>query len=200
MAAELYDEDTQTNTEVSTEEKTDATETPNADDAKVDEVVDDKKVVEEKPEEISLKAIENTKLSDADVKRIEAFAKDRGLSNEAANELMKKESELVDRYAQDQQSKFEDVQKDWVENIKGDKEFGGERFAETAELSKRAAERFLSKDFRNILEESGWGNHPELVKGFARIGRAMENDTFIHGESDAKSGKSMEEIFYGSSD
>jgi len=210
MAEGLYEDDSQTNTE----ESTDTTET------KTDEVSADTKTGEEKAEstetaavdesskadetveveEIKLEAIEDSKLTDADVKRIEAFAKDRGLNNEAANELLKNESKSIDDYAASQLEKFEAIQEGWVSEIKSDKEFGGEKFSETAEFSKRAAERFLSEDFREALDVSGWGNHPELVKGFARIGRAMENDGFVHGKSSEKSGRSMEDKFYGSKD
>lgn len=39
-------------------------------------------------------------------------------------------------------------------------------------------------ELRKILNESGYGNHPEFVKFFVKVGKAVSEDSFIEGKSD----------------
>jgi hypothetical protein len=86
----------------------------------------------------------------------------------------------------------------WPAELKADKEFGGEKFDATVIESKRAVEKFITPEEKQMLNETGWGNHPMLVRFFARVGRAMANDGLITGQ--AGSGlpsKTTADVLYG---
>jgi hypothetical protein len=38
---------------------------------------------------------------------------------------------------------------------------------------------FGGDELKQVLNESGLGNHPALFKAFAKIGKAMSEDTFV---------------------
>jgi hypothetical protein len=85
----------------------------------------------------------------------------------------------------------------WKETLKTDKEIGGDKAAEAAELSKRVLEKFGGPDLINALELTNLGNYPELIRCFSRIGRAMDSDKLILGNEAVSSPKSREELYYG---
>lgn len=171
------------------------------DDPEVDKKEDNSHVDGDKEEgesgDFSLEYPDESKLSDADKERIESYVKDQGLSKEAAQELIKSQSEAIDGFYDSLQSQHESLVKDWAEQVKTDKELGGENYNRSIELAKRVAHRFGSEKFIEVLDSSGYGNHPELIRMLSRIGSAMGNDEFVRPGNQAKSERSIEEIFYG---
>lgn len=169
--------------------------------AKSDESDDGKEEeVKESDVKYELKMPEGSLLDKESLERIEAYAKERGLSNDDAQEILDQESDAIEDYRNDQEEQLKELtQVQWVEQAKADKEIGGEKFKESAELSRRALEKFGTAEFSDELIRTGFGNHPELIRMFSRIGRAMENDTLVKGEAKAAP-KNMEDIFYPNKD
>jgi hypothetical protein len=200
VAETLYDANTE-------EKKTESVE------VKAEDATDKK--VEEKTEEIEKKEPEkaaevkasddqlvldkpkNSRLSDADMERIASYSKDQGLSKDAAQKLVEQESLARDSFMVSLQAQHQQMVQQWADDVKSDKELGGERFAESAELAKRVVDRFGTDAFRKNLNESGYGNHPEVVRIFARIGKAMAPDSLVLGGKQSGGAKSMADIFYG---
>jgi len=150
--------------------------------------------------EYKLEIPENSKLDKDALERIAAYAKERGLSNDDAQEILLQESDAIDDYSAAQEEQLKQItQVDWVEQAKADKEIGGEKFKESAEFSRRALERFGTEAFSAELDRTGFGNHPELVRMFSRIGRSMDGDKLVTGSSPSAP-KSMEDIFYPKQD
>lgn len=91
---------------------------------------------------------------------------------------------LVDAYvgalkAADEKARvdWEQKQTAWVEEVRADKELGGGNFDASVRAANKAIERFGSAELRQFLEETGLGNHPQLVRFAARIGRAFAEDS-----------------------
>lgn len=146
-----------------------------------------------KPAELKLEIPEGSKLTQADVDRIASFAKDHGLSQDAAAAMLKRES---DSMAERQEAALSELQAQsdaWKQEIINDTEFGGEHANETAQLAHDFAKKFGDEEFVSELERTGLGNHPGLVKLFARAGRAMSSDTFKGGANPAGSKKATPE-------
>lgn len=139
------------------------------------------------------------------VERLTAFAKANSLSPETAQKALEHANAEVaaDRAKQTEANTqaFQTLAREtWVNEIKADKEFGGEKFTATIIESKRAAEIAFTPEERKILDDTGWGNNPLLVKGFARIGRRIGNDTLVTGGGmNGGSQKSTAELLYGGS-
>lgn len=143
------------------------------------------------PEKYDLKLPEGSILDAKAMERIAAISKAQGLTNEMAQTLLENENKAVASYV-DEQSKA------WIVEAKNDKEIGGDGFTQNVALAQRVVERFGSDALKAELNRFGYGNHPELVRLFSRVGRAMSEDQLVRPGSQAGGGKrSMEDIFYG---
>ena len=151
------------------------------------------------PEKYTLKVPENSPLSQAHIDKISSFAKEKGLSNDEAQMLVERESEAVATFKATQMAEFETKKTQWFEDSKNDKEFGGEKFKESAELSHRVIERFASPTLKEHLKETGLGNHPELVRFVWAIGKEMSEDKLIipGGQTKQPEKKTAAERLYG---
>lgn len=146
-----------------------------------------KKVV---PEKYDLKLSEDSPLDPAHLAQFERLAKQQGLSqDEAAAALKRQEAEVSTIY--------ENLSEQWKTDTKNDPEIGGAKFEENVNHAHQALERFGSPALKQALNKTGYGNHPELIRAFAKVGRAMADDTFIRpGGSMPTKEKTLEEIFY----
>ena len=125
------------------------------------------------------------------------LAKENGLDQEQAQKFLDLQSNAIDIYKNTQEKEMKRQSAQWVEDIKKDTELGGPVFKESIENAHRAFQRFGSDEFKEHLDKSGLGNHPEVIRTFSRIGKAMANDKFINGEvSSAKKDVSLGEAMY----
>lgn len=143
--------------------------------------------------EVKLELPEGSKLTSEDVDRIASLAKDLGLSQDAASKLLQRESEMASSREELALSQLQEQSDAWKQEIVNDKEFGGERAAETAQLAHDFAKRFGDENFVSELERTGLGNHPGLVKMFARAGKAMASDVIRSGGTPAGAKKATTE-------
>lgn len=67
----------------------------------------------------------------------------------------------------------------WADSAKTDKEFGGEKLTENLAVAKKALDQFGSPELRTLLNESGLGNHPEMIRVLYRAGKAISEDRFV---------------------
>lgn len=121
----------------------------------------------------------------------EPIAKELGLSQEQAQKL-------VDIYPQIQQQQAEAWSKqvsDWGEQVKADKEIGGDKFNTSVGAAQRALDQFGNTELREYLNASGLGNHPALVRFCAKVGKAMAEDTFVVPNQGGQ--RSAADILYG---
>lgn len=170
----------------SAEAKTEGTETKPA--------KEEKPVV---PEKYDLKLPKDSALSEAHLEKLSVYAKEKGLSNEQAQSLLERESQAVSDYVTNLKETQSKMTETWFEQAKGDKEIGGEAFKQNAELAKRVVSRFGTDDFKKELNKTGLGNHPELLRVFSRIGKAMSEDQLVIPGVQAGGKKSIESLLYG---
>lgn len=152
------------------------------------------------PEKYELTLPKDSALSPDHVEKLSAYAKEQGLSNEQAQGLLERESKAVSEYAESQAAKLKETADSWFEKSKGDKEIGGEAFKQNAELAKRVVSRFGTEDFKKELSKTGLGNHPELIRVFTRIGKAMSDDQLVVPGAQSAGKKSIESLLYGDGD
>lgn len=121
----------------------------------------------------------------------EPIAKELGLSQEQAQKL-------VDIYPQIQQQQAEAWSKqvaDWGEQVKADKEIGGDKFNASVGAAQRALDQFGNPELREYLNASGLGNHPALVRFCAKVGKAMAEDSFVVPNQGGQ--RSAADVLYG---
>ena len=149
------------------------------------------------PDKYELKLPDNSLLDPSTIERISTYAKEKGLSNEAAQEVLNRENAAVTAYHEAQNQQVTEIRNAWVKEAEADKEIGGDKFKENLSLAKRVVDRFGSEAFKTALNETGFGNHPEVIRTFARIGLLMADDKLVTSGQSSGGTKTMEETFYG---
>jgi hypothetical protein len=173
------------------ESKKDDDESESDEDKKEDE---DSK--EEKDEEIKLSLPKESVLAEDALERIALFAKEQGLTKKQAQAIVNEQDTAIKSHIDIQQTEHEQkATVQWIEELKADKEIGGEHFNASLEHAKRAAKQFFPEAVP-VLDETLYGNWPPLVKGFARIGKAMSDDSLVQPGAVPGGHKPMENIFY----
>lgn len=69
----------------------------------------------------------------------------------------------------------------WATALKADPELGGEKLAENTAVAVKAMQAFASPALQALLEKSGLGNHPEMVRAFYKVGKQISEDGFVPG-------------------
>jgi hypothetical protein len=149
------------------------------------------------PEKYDLKVPEGSLLKPEEVDKVSAYAKAKGLSNDAAQAILEQRSEAVTEFNAAQEVAHKELVTTWAKTSSADKEVGGENFAKNAEIAKRVYARFGSPQLGEFLDKTGYGNHPEVLRVFYRIGQAMTNDSFVPAGGPAGESKDMASLFYG---
>lgn len=146
-----------------------------------------------------LKAPEGVDVN-AYLERTAATARELGLSNEKANALLKHDIETTSKYAEGVQAQHVQNVNAWMGQVKADKEVGGDAFDANAELAKRVIGRFGTDAFKEALNKTGLGNHPELVRFVVRIGKTMSEDQLVvPGSTGGAASKDAATMLYGGS-
>jgi hypothetical protein len=147
------------------------------------------------PEKYEFTAPEGVELDAAAVAEFEPIAKELKLTNDQAQKLV----DLQTKFVQKQHEQWNRTVETWVSEIKSDKEIGGQALTENVKHAQRAITQFGTPELKAALDTTKMGNHPELVRVFARIGKAMAEDTFVSGSKPSNANKSAAEILYGKS-
>jgi hypothetical protein len=69
----------------------------------------------------------------------------------------------------------------WVEQVKADKDIGGDKLDENLGIARKALDHFGTPELKDVLNASGLGNHPAVIKAFVKAGKAISEDTFVTG-------------------
>jgi hypothetical protein len=151
------------------------------------------------PEKYELKLADKSALDATDVEKISAYAKEHKLTQEQATALLKHQeataSGLVTRHDAARQTERDG----WLTAVQTDKELGGEKLSETIKLSKLAMDKFAPGEthpFRQHLNETGLGNHPDVVRTMVMIGKAMAEDKPLGGLTAPEGKKTLAERMY----
>jgi hypothetical protein len=171
-------------------------ETPKPADAKAPDV---------KPAETAvtyaLKAPDKSPLTADDLKSIEAYARDKKLTPEAAQALVDRESATVQAVrttVQEQAKKdLESLRETFATETKADPEIGGPKLKETITLANRALAMPGVEEFAAMLKASPWANDRRTLKALAAFGRLTAEDTIIAGApASAQAPKSAVDRWY----
>lgn len=109
-------------------------------------------------------------------------AKELNLTQEAASKVLDKMAPVMQAR---QQANLEAARTEWAEQSKADPEFGGDKLQENLGLAKRAMDAYATPELKTLLNESGLGNHPEVIRFFVKAGKAISEDTVVTGAKGA---------------
>lgn len=142
------------------------------------------------PEKYELTAPEGMEFDTAAFEAAEPVLRELGLSNEQAQKLVSAYGEkivpqITERVQQGFAAQAAQVRKEWADAFEADPEIGGARKTETQNFAARAFDHYglkAGEGLRQLLDESGIGNHPDLIRFVARVGRDLDEGNFERGD------------------
>lgn len=139
-------------------------------------------------------APEGTALDAAVMTEFETAARELNLPQDAAQKLIDKMAPVM---AKQQTTQLEQLRTDWAAQSTSDKEFGGDKLPENLGFARKALDTFATPELKTILNDTGLGNHPELVRFMVRAGKAISEDRIVTGGAPASANRSAAEVLYG---
>jgi len=134
------------------------------------------------PERYDL-SLEGFSIDPSLVQNADPVLREIGLSNDAANKLLPVAREIMARTQESFARQIEDAaaiqKKTWYDAFVADPEIGGSRRGETEHLAARGLDALgyaQGHPFRDALSASGFGNHPDMIRAFRRLGELVGED------------------------
>lgn len=149
---------------------------------------------EGKAGELELKAPEGVAFDEARLTEFKAIAKELKLDQPTAQRLADWEAKRL----QGQADAHVAMVKGWLDEVKADKELGGAKFDESVATARKAID-LGPPELKALLNETGLGNHPVIVRWAHTIGKKLSEDTIEKGATGGAGVKSAAQVLYGES-
>ncbi len=114
---------------------------------------------------------------------LKVLAKELGLPQASAQKIADLGVKLQQRWSTQQAEQLKAAAVQWEADARADKELGGDKFDANLGVAKKALDAFASSEFKTLLKESGLGNHPEVIRMFHRVGKAISEDKVLTGKA-----------------
>lgn len=147
------------------------------------------------PEIYEFTAAEGREFDPAVIAEFSAVAKELNLPQEAAQKVLDKMGPAI---AARQEAAIADARAKWIADSKADAEIGGPELAQKIALANTTFEKFGTPELRELLDKSGLGDHPEMLRWAHRVGKAMSEDGFVPGRSNAPDARSPQNLYSAS--
>lgn len=161
--------------------------------------VDEKKPEAEVPEKYEFTPVDGVEIDQSAVEMATPVLKELGLTNDQANKLVPVLQGVIANRDQQMVDSIATERAKWLTAAKADPEIGGKAFGDNLTLAATALDRLgFVKDspFRKLLDESGLGNHPEMIRAWSKVGKAIgEDSNFVRADA-APVKKSADAILY----
>jgi len=131
------------------------------------------------PETYELKMPEGVELDKTAADEFTAIAKELKLSAEDAQKVADVGAKMAQRQAESHAKLVES----WVEQVKADKDIGGDKLPENLAIARKAIDAFGTPELKDVLNATGFGNHPAVIKAFYNAGKAISEDRFVSGSA-----------------
>lgn len=129
--------------------------------------------------------VEGQQFTEAQLEGFAATAKELGLSQENAQKMLAAMVPTARQYLVDD---LKAKSREWASLSEKDTEIGGANFKANVGVANSALKQFATPEFTALLRGSGLGAHPEVVRVFYRIGKAMQQDHGVTGSASAPAG------------
>lgn len=160
-------------------------ETPEQKAAREKKEADDKKANEVPEKYEDFKFPEGVEVDAEALTSFQALAKELKLPQAAAQKLVDFQAGAMKKAQESAQKSWDDLQNTWVSAAKADKEFGGAKFDENIALAKKAKAAFGNDEFSKVLDQTGVGNNPEMIRFLVKVAKTIKEDEVIVGGAGA---------------
>tara|TARA_R110000787_G_C13443392_1_gene446704 strand:+ start:26300 stop:27004 length:705 start_codon:yes stop_codon:yes gene_type:complete len=118
--------------------------------------------------------------------------KELGLTQDQAQKLVDFQAKQAQASSESNVDAFNQLMNDWQEQSKNDKEFGGDKFEENVGVARSAIDKFGTPELKQLLEEHGVGNHPEVIRFMVKVGKLTAED--VPGGTTAAPSKAQDRV------
>lgn len=123
-----------------------------------------------------LKMPEGVEVDQAMLDQFAPTFKELGLTTKQAQALADKFIEAQAKQGEAQAQNWAKLTGEWVDQAKADPEIGGAKWDATVKNASGVVKRFGNDAFRDYLNASGAGNHPEMIRFMAKVGAMIGED------------------------
>ena len=119
---------------------------------------------------------EGMELDEAALAEATPMFKELGLNQEQSQKVVDLYAKQVQAGSQKQTDDFNQLMTDWREQSKTDSEFGGDKYDENVKVAQHAISKYGTPELKQLLNDHGVGNHPEMVRFMVKVGRTLSED------------------------
>jgi len=143
------------------------------------------------PEKYEFKAPEGFELDTELVEQFTPVAKELNLTNDQAQKLVDLYADKIKAQQNANNEAWIATLDGWASSVKTDKEMGGPALENNLVAARNALEKYGTPELKAVMNPPspqnpkglGLGNHPEIIRVLARIGKAMgEDQTYLRNE------------------
>lgn len=122
---------------------------------------------------------EGFEVDETGVAALSAWAERHGVDHGQAQELVDLYVESRAEEAGRQRQAQIDCLQDWESQVRADRELGGADLERKLAIARAPLDRFADPELRDLLDATGLGSHPGVVRLFYRLGQALGGERFI---------------------
>lgn len=161
------------------------------------------------PEAYDVKAPEGMTFDKDVFDAVAGDLKDMDLSNAAAQKLVDLYGSKVvplltqrgaERAEAAQLERAAQIRKEWADDARKDPEIGGANFEQTVDACAQVWDRFGIKKgegIRQLLDESGLGNHPDMLRFLSRVSKGTGEGQFVPSDGAGADNRPIWDRIYG---
>ena len=113
--------------------------------------------------------------------------KELNLTQDQAQKLVDLQAGFTKQTAEKAAKAWKDTIDGWVNEAKSDKEFGGANFNTNLAIAKVGIKEFGDTQFSEMLEFTGVGNHPAMIRFLMKVGKVVKEADILQGSNRAGS-------------
>jgi hypothetical protein len=125
-----------------------------------------------------------------------AAIKEVGVTKENAQKVLDK---FVPAITERGNAAIKQAREDMLAAAKADQEIGGDKFEDSVAVAKLAINAYFTPAFAKFLNDSGLGNHPEMIRGLMKAGIPLKPDGWVPGGKQADAPAGDARSFYANS-
>lgn len=124
---------------------------------------------------------EGFQLEGALLESLTGLAKELNLPQDKAQQLVNLGVAQAQAMQTVQEESLNAARQAWAEAAQADSELGGENFQANLAVAAKGLKAYASPALIELLDTSGLGSHPEIIRVFHNIGQTVSEDTIVTG-------------------
>jgi hypothetical protein len=142
------------------------------------------------PEKYDFKIPEGTTIDDEIMGEVSAFAKENNLPMKEAQRIADLGAKMLVKQQESRMAEYETIKEGWLTSAKTDKEIGADISKGKDSIAARAFNTIATPEMKEMVDQYGIGNHPEVLRMFYRLAPFMADDKMHMPGSGAGAGSS----------